>query len=192
MDKIFLANDQNDKRSCFMDKDTDQFYVVLNYVPKSRNIGPFAVGFFAIFGSTFTALGDTIDSFYVPRASVVSNLLLLAMAIGIAIFFRFWLGKKAKQGRETQIRKEFLPVFLEDKKKKELLKKSLGAGYMTLGLIVASLVSAIILVSLFLQTSRSVFYTWALFSMVLFIFLAQFRTDTSSRMKFVRQRLKAI
>jgi len=180
MDKMVLIEARQESRIYYIDLGTGKFYMV---PPKSyKDRGGLIFFLVIISGPTLTALRETIDRFYIPRATIMSNVLLLAAMIGVATIFHVWTKRLAKKKIKEQI-DNLQPISLEDQKKEEIMRKTIEAGKIALGSIVGILLVAVILSVVFMITSRSVFYIWALVSTVTFAVVIQFTNSARTRIK---------
>ena len=170
----------------YMDTDTDQFYLAKFMETNKENRKTYiAIAITILFGGTITALHQAIDRFYVPRATTLSNvLLLIALFIGVS-FFTFRFIKASKKKHEPT---DYRPVSLSDKQKKSLLKNALQTNERA-----EPILAVLLLVGLgtsigFIFTSMSILYGFtslAIFLVVLFIPNEETRTQN----KIFKERL---
>jgi len=165
MSKIYLYLNVEERKQYYIDREVDQFYVARLAPLRGKDWSWYFVGFMIVAGSSIATMHTRIDNFYIPRATVVSNSLLLAILLVAAGMFCFWAKKRARSWFDT---KNYQPILLEDERKKYLLEKAKGNAVFTLGFTMIAFCCTIICIVFFMRTSESRLYV--LTSIPLFLF----------------------
>ena len=184
-EKIFLRLVNEEDAAYFIDRETSQFYKA--YAGPRKYDALISVGVVMLFGSAIIAFHDAIDSFYIPRASTASNVLLLAALPVLAIVFHFRAKKKQKERFAEQ---RLQPIGLEDEEKKTFLEKTKNDSILLLMVVAILLPAACVLAFIFLRTSESRLFVLtggALFAFAAFMNWISF---LFLRLKIINKRLK--
>jgi len=107
--KIPLCGNKIENSEYFVCQETNQFYITYFTPSKSKDWSWYFVGLVIATGSSIAALHARIDSFYIPRSSVVSNGLILAVLFVAAVIFHFWAKKKGeKKDQDNKVSSDFI------------------------------------------------------------------------------------
>ena len=187
--KIRVASDVKEHSVYAIGQETGQFYVASLEKGKKVNAVPYAVGLVLI----VMALRSRINAFYIPRATVASNTLLLSALIVVAIAFYFWVKRYIRRKGKKIDENEYQAVSLTDEKKKYLLKKSLtgeGSARVTVIVLILLTVGSIVW---FLMTSDVLIYmfTGLFFLICAFVFhiFMLIPEDDKARIAFIKEHL---
>lgn len=183
MEKIFLYGTKESKYY-FSDLTFEQFYI--SDKSQSKSSANYMPWIMVLIMPGIMAFHGRIDQFYVSRATIASNVLLLGVLIVLVMIISL-IPKRYMKKRFSTFHLE--PLLLEEKEKKEALSETVRSGRFVRGLTLTMVAIAGISGLIFLITSRAVPYTMTWMFLFIFAFLAPLMKDVKVRIKLAEERL---